>query len=180
MDNLIRTKARDIRKDTSGVAAIEFAPIAVILIYALLNVTDVSFFLYDKAQVEEATQMGAQAAWRACNGSLPATVNCAGLNAAVTNAVQSTSLSTSVAVKTGSPSEGYYCASSTGTLQLVGSVSSSEPASCSAAGVASTTPADYVKIQTTYSYTPLLTDLSIGSLLPTSITSTAWERLGDQ
>ena len=54
---------RSLRKDVRGLAAIEFALIAGFLCYALLNVADVSIFLFDRVQVNNATQMGAQAAW---------------------------------------------------------------------------------------------------------------------
>ena len=168
---------RKLRSNARGLAAIEFAFIAGFLSLGLLNVTDISVYLYDQLQVNEATQMGAQIAWKTCNSSLPATVNCSTLNSVVTSAIQSTSLGTSVSLN-GSVVEGYYCVNTAGALQLVGAVSSAKPADCSAAGVSTSVPADYLKVLTTYSYSPLFSGLSAGSILPTSITATSWARLG--
>ncbi len=67
-----RTKA--IWADQRGVAAIEFGFFAIFLSLALVNVTDVSIYIYQRMQAENATQVAAQAAWKACDLSqLPAT-----------------------------------------------------------------------------------------------------------
>src|ERR1700737_4158566 len=93
--------------DQRGVAAIEFGLFAIFLPLALVNVTDVSIYIYQRMQVENATQVAAQAAWKACDlPQLPATINCPGLTSAVQSAVQSTSLGTRVSLISGSPSEG--------------------------------------------------------------------------
>src|SRR5215471_14129081 len=106
-----------LRRDRRGAAAIEFAMCAGFLSVAVLNAADVSIYLYQRMEVENATEMGAQAAWKTCPMTqLPATVNCAGLNSAVTQAVQSTSLGTHVTLQSGSPSEGYYCVNSSNAL----------------------------------------------------------------
>ncbi len=164
-------------KDIRGLAAIEFALIAGFLSIALLNVTDVSIFLFDKLQVSNATQMGAQAAWATCDlNHVPATTKCPNMGTAVTTAVQSTALGTNVTLQSGSPAEGWYCVSSTGTMQYMADYSA-PPVDCSAAGNAVVGPGDYVKIQTTYTFAPLFTGLSVGSLLPTTITATSYVRL---
>ena len=70
-------------------------------------------------QVENAAQMGIMSALSTCAMTqIPATVgsNCSGLSAAVTTAIQSTSLGTAV---TGAISEGYYCMNSSNVLILV-------------------------------------------------------------
>lgn len=165
--------------DQRGVAAVEFGFIASFLVIAALNVSDVAIFLFDQMQVNNATQMGAQAGFTACDfNHLPATTNCLGLSTAITTAIQSTPLGTTVALKTGSPSEAYYCVNSSGALQNVGSVSASKPTDCTAAGVSSTKPGDYIVVQTTYTFAPLFRGVSVGSLLPATITDTAWARLG--
>ena len=89
--------------DRRGVAAIEFGFFAVFLSIALANVTDVSIYIYQRMQVENATEIAAQAALKTCATQLPATVNCTGLNTAMQNALQSTSLGTSVSFASGSP-----------------------------------------------------------------------------
>jgi Flp pilus assembly protein TadG len=164
--------------DQRGVAAIEFGLFAIFLSLALVNVADVSIYIYQRMQAENATQVGAQAAWKACDlPQLPATVNCPGLTTAVQNAVKSTSLSTSVSLISGSPSEGYYCVNSSNALQYVSNVSS-KPADCTAAGMPSLQPGDYIKVQTTFPYAPLFPGLSVTGTFATPINRTAMMRLG--
>jgi len=100
-----RTKA--IWVDQRGVAAIEFGFFAIFLSFALANVTDVSIYVYQRMQVDNATQVAAQAALKTCSSKLPATTSCTGLTTAVNNALGSTSLGASVSLISGSPSEGY-------------------------------------------------------------------------
>jgi Flp pilus assembly protein TadG len=164
--------------DQGGVAAIEFGLFSIFLSLALVNVADVSIYIYHRMQVENATQVAAQAAWKACDlPQLPATVNCPGLTTAVQNAVKSTSLGTSVALVAGSPSEGYYCVNSSNALQYVSAVSS-KPADCTAAGMPSLQPGDYIQVQTTFPYAPLFPGLSVTSTFTTPINRTAMMRLG--
>jgi len=169
--------ARLFWKAKSGLAAIEFALIASFLSVAVLNVADIAVYFFDELQVNNATQMGAQAAWATCDlNHIPATTKCAGMNAAITAAVQSTSLGTSVTLQSGSPAEGYYCISSGGTLQYMASYSS-PPANCSAAGNTVVGPGDYIKVQTTYTYAPIFPGLSVAAVFPTTITATSYVRL---
>jgi Flp pilus assembly protein TadG len=163
--------------DQRGVAAIEFGFFAIFLSLGLVNVADVSIYIYQRMQAENATQVAAQAAWKACGLSLPATTNCPGLTTAIQNALQSTSLGTRVALISGSPSEGYYCVNSSNALQYVSNVSS-KPADCTAAGMPSLQPGDYIQVQTTFSYTPLFSGLSVASTFATPINRTALMRLG--
>jgi hypothetical protein len=161
-----------------GLATIEFGFIASFLAVAVLNVADLAMFSYQKLEANNATQMGAQAVWSTCDlNHIPATVKCSGMNDAITRSIQSTSLGTAVSLSSGYPSEGYYCVNSTGSLQRMSDVSS-PPADCTAAGSSTTGPSDYVVIQTSYTYTPLFTGISVGSLLPSSIVTTSWVRLG--
>ena len=166
-----------IRSDRKGTAAIEFAIFVGFLSIALLNVVDLARFLYQRMQVENAAEMGVMAAFEACDlNHLPATTNCPGLDTAVTTAIRSTSLGTGVSLQSGSPSEGWYCVNSSDALQYVSSVSS-KPADCSAAGEPSLQPGDYIKVQVTYTFTPLFTGVSVGGLLPTTIAKTTLLRL---
>jgi Flp pilus assembly protein TadG len=171
-------RAALLARNQRGMAAIEFGFFAGFLSYAMLNAAEIAIYLYQRMEVENATEMGAQAAWKNCTMSqLPATVNCAALSSAVLTAVQSTSLGTLVTLQSGSPSEGYYCVNSSNALQYM-SVVSSKPADCSAAGTASLQPGDYIKIQTTFSYAPLFSGLTVGGTFTTPITITALIRLG--
>jgi Flp pilus assembly protein TadG len=171
-------KIKAIWTDRRGVAAVEFGLFAIILSVGLANVTDVSIYIYQRMQAENATEIAAQAAWKACDLSkLPATTNCPGLATAMQNALKSTSLGTRVSLISGSPTEGYYCVSSSNSLQYVSDVSS-KPADCTAAGMPSLRPGDYILVQTTFSYAPLFPGLSVASLFPTPINRTAFMRLG--
>lgn len=174
------SRVRKFRKDNRGMAAIEFAMIGSLLAISLLNVSDLAIFLFDELEAENATQMGAQAAWAACTTStslLPATVNCSGLNGAVTTAIQSTPLGTAPKLVSGYPSEAYYCVDSTGALTSVGAVTATKPGDCSAAGSSTTKPGDYLLVSTTYTFSPLFSGFTLATLLPSTITNTAWVRL---
>jgi Flp pilus assembly protein TadG len=165
-------------KCNRGTAAIEFAFIGGLMCVALLNTADIAVYLFDRIQVQNATEMGVQAGWKACDQThIPATTKCAGFGTAVTTAVQSTSLGSLVTLANSPPSEGYYCVNSSNSLQYVSDVSS-KPADCTAAGMPSLTPADYIVVQTTFTYKPLFPGMTVTSALPATITKTAWMRLG--
>src|SRR5262245_40266595 len=168
-----------LKADRRGAVAIEFAISAGLLSVAILNVVDVSIYVFQRLQIENATQMPAQAASNNCGDAtkLPATTNCSALNSVVPIAVSSTSLGTRVALQSGSPSEGYYCVNSSNALQYVSDVSS-KPADCGAAGMSSLQPGDYIKITTTFSYTPLFPGITVTKTFATPIVRTAMMRLG--
>ena len=167
-----------LRADRRGVAAIEFAVFAGLISVGMLNVTDIAVYVYQRMQVEYATQAGAQAAWHTCNlNQLPATTNCSGLNTAVQNAVQSTSLGTRVTLQSGSPSEGYFCVNSSNALQYVSDVNH-KPTDCSSVGSPGLQPGDYIQIATTFAYTPMFGGITVAGAFTTPITRTALMRLG--
>ena len=171
---------RTLRSDQRGVSAIEFALFGGMLSVSLLNVVDLSIYIYQRMELENATQMAAQAAWKTCDpaqGYLPATINCPGLTTAITNAVHSTALGTRVSLQSGSPAENYYCLDSSGTLQPVAKVTSTKPTDCSAVGMPSLQPTDYIQVTAVFSYTPLFKGMTVVSILTTPITKTAMMRL---
>ena len=169
------------RQDTRGVAAVEFSIAATMIIVGVLNAVDVGLYEYRRMQVENAAQVGAQAAWKACydtSAMLPATTKCAGLNDAITAAIQSTSLGSNISLTSGYPTEGYYCVNTSGALQSVGSLSN-KPANCSDAGNASVLPGDYLQVGVSYAYAPLFSNLTVmGAWGISSISMTSWMRLG--
>ena len=172
-----RAALRDLRKDRSGVAAIEFSFIAGFLSLAVLNVSDTGIYLYKRMEVENAALVGTMSALKTCDPvHLPATVNCPALNAAVTAAIQSTSLGNAVTLSGGAVSEGYYCVNSSNALQYMSSVSS-KPANCSAAGMSALQPLDYLQVAVTFSYSPLFQGISVAGLFATPITKTAMVRM---
>ena len=131
-------------------------------------------------EVENATEVAAQAALKTCGSgsTLPATTNCANLLSAITNAMQSTSLSTAVTLQNGSPSEGYYCINASGALQYVSDVASPKPADCSAAGMPALQPGDYLQVQTTFTFRSIFPGLSVANTFPSPINRLAMMRLG--
>jgi Flp pilus assembly protein TadG len=169
------------RQDTGGVAAVEFSIAATMIIVGVLNAVDLGLYEYRRMQVENAAQVGAQAAWKACydtSAMLPATTKCSGLNDAITTAIQSTSLGTAVSLSPGYPTEGYYCVNTSGALQSVGDVSS-KPANCSDAGNSSALPGDYIQVSVSSAYAPLFSNLTVmGVSGISSIGMTSWMRLG--
>jgi Flp pilus assembly protein TadG len=167
--------------DQRGVAAVEFGIFVPLLFLGLANVVDITIYLYQRMQAQNATEVAAQAAWKTCDLTvLPPTTDCSTLAASVTavqNALGSTSLGTAVSLVSGSPSVGYYCVNSSNALQYVSAISS-KPADCTAAGTPSLQPGYYIQVQTTFTYTPILPGLSISSVLPTPINSASLMRLG--
>lgn len=169
---------RDYGRIRRGAAGVEFALILALLTVPLLSVIDFGMWIYQAMELGNAAQIAAQAAWATCSQSsqLPATINCPTLAGAVTAGAQSTTLGAAVAVT--STTENYYCVSSaTGQLVVVGSFPGSKPADCSAVGSSVDEPGDYIVITASYTYTPLFAAITVGSVLTTPITQTAWMRL---
>jgi Flp pilus assembly protein TadG len=182
------------RSRTDGGAAVELALITPLLAATVLNITDVSMYAYDFMQLQNAGQMGAEAAWATCNantpGELPATntTNCPNLQAAVSSAIKKTILGTNVTLSAGSPSEGYYCTTTSGSLQLVGTAgtvgsppSKPNPNTCAAVAGASdptAAPGDYIRVRVTYTYTPMFSAASVVGVLGATMTQSTMMRLG--
>src|SRR5262245_20119811 len=102
----IAAGASALKKDERGASALEFAIFAGMLAFGLLNTADISIYIYKRMQLENATEMAAQAAWKACDpskGYLPATLSCPNLTSTITQAAQSTSLGTQVTIAVNSP-----------------------------------------------------------------------------
>jgi Flp pilus assembly protein TadG len=164
--------------DAKGLAAVEFAIVSTMLVYGLLNAVDLGYYIYQRMEVENAADVGAQTAPNTCpQNALPATTNCSGLNSAITSAIHNTSLGTAVSLASGYPTEGYYCTDSSNVLQYVSSVSS-KPGNCSGFGYPSATPSDYLQVGVTAPYQPLFGVSVMGVLGWTSISKTSWMRLG--
>jgi Flp pilus assembly protein TadG len=174
-------------KDTRGAAAAEFVLWLSVLIVPILSVVDLGVFAMQRMQVDVASQAAVQAAWRLCDTPTklaPASDNCPGLAAALTAGAQSTTLGTAVTV--GSGVNGYYCAAADGTMKpagatttwLIGASAASKPANCSYVMTGSkTAPGEWIKVTVNFTYAPVFSSVSVASLLPTTITRTAWIRL---
>lgn len=160
-----------------GVSAVEFALVAPVLAFLAVNVFDVAIYFYTAMQVANAAEMAAQAAWEACdpNDELPATLRCVGLDTAVRAAVRSTTLGTQVQLVSGYPREGYYCLVG-GTLQKLEVALEPKPENCGALGAANVKPGDYIEVQVTYDYAPILS-WSVAAFWPDPIVRSATMRL---
>jgi Flp pilus assembly protein TadG len=175
---MIRATPEKLVNDRSGVVAIEFAFIALFLCLGVVNVSDTGIYLYKRMEVENAAQVGAMSALKTCDlNHLPATINsnCPALTAAVTAAIESTSLGSNVTLN--GITEGYYCVNSSNTLQKVGNVSSPRPPDCTAAGMPALRPVDYLQVPVTFGYTPLFSGISVAGLFATPITKTTMTRM---
>lgn len=169
-------------KDERASAAAELALILPALAFVILNVVDFSVYLYSRMQVDLAAQEAVGAA-RVLSAddtvcALPATKgsNCPTLNATMTSAAQTTSLGSNVTI--GTPDEAYFCATTGGELAQVASVDATVPDDCSATVSGSTaTPGDYISVTASYNFSPVFPGASIASVLPSTITRTAWMRL---
>ena len=179
----VAAKIPTFRSDKRGASAIELSFFLGLLAFGMLNVADISIYIYKRMEVENATQMGVQAAWTSCDptqNQVPATFpagNCPNLTTNITNAMTSTSLGANVQLQSGSPSEGYYCVDSSGTLQYVSSVSIPPPPDCTVAGTPGNQPGDYITVATTYAYAPLFPGITVAGAFTTPITKTAFMRL---
>jgi hypothetical protein len=173
-------KASALKTDERGASALEFAIFAGILAFGLLNTADISIYIYKRMQVENATEMAAQAAYKTCDpskGYLPATLSCPGLTTVITQAAQSTSLGNQVTIATGSPQEGFYCLNDAGDLQHIANASLNPPADCSSTGLPGQQPGDYIRVTTSFSYEPLFPGVTVAGVFPTPIVKTSMMRL---
>jgi Flp pilus assembly protein TadG len=183
------------RLETTGAAAVELAIVVPMFTAVVLNIADLSMYAYNYMQVQNAAQMGAEAAWATCNantpGELPATNStyCPGLNTAVSAAIQKTFLGSQVTLVSGSPTEGYYCTKTNGALQLVGTgpgtigspPSRPVPNTCLAVVGASdptAAPGDYIQVRVTYTYRPAFPAASVIGVLGATMTQSTMMRLG--
>jgi len=176
----LTSSASALQTDERGASALEFAIFAGMLAFGLLNTADISIYIYKRMQVENATEMAAQAAWKACDpskGYLPATLSCPNLTTLMTQAAQSTGLGNQVTIATGSPQEGFYCLNDAGALQHIANASLNPPADCSSTGLPGQQPGDYIRVTTSFSYAPLFPGVTVAGVFPTPIMRTSMMRL---
>ena len=176
----LTSSASALQTDERGASALEFAIFAGMLAFGLLNTADISIYIYKRMQLENATEMAAQAAWKACDpskGYLPATLSCPNLTTLMTQAAQSTGLGNQVTIATGSPQEGFYCLNDAGALQHIANASLNPPADCSSTGLPGQQPGDYIQVTTSFSYAPLFPGVTVAGVFPTPIMRTSMMRL---
>lgn len=145
---------RRFRNARDGVAAVEMSLIGAVFFGAMINAVEVGHYGLALMQLNNAAQAGISAAYHTCDAAhLPATQNCPALATAVATALQSTTLGDNVALE-GQVAEGWYCVTSTQTLQYVADPSS-KPADCSAATNSPDAPGLYLSVQAHYTYKPI-------------------------
>jgi len=174
-------------RSASGAAAAEMALIFPIFGYVGINVVDLGTYTFAKMETDLAAQEAVGTVRDLCYNSalLPATNPSGHCDAALTSkmlaAAQSTSLGSAVTLNT--PTEAYYCATAAGALGTppgtpVAAVTATPPTTCSGTVTGSTSaPGDYIYVTASYTYVSVFPGATIASLLPSSITRTAWMRL---
>ena len=166
-------------RDCSGTAAAEMALILPAIAFILLNVVDLSMYIYTKMQVDLAAHEAVGSARVLCDlaTELPATINCGGtLTSTMLAAAQSTTLGSNVTVA--STAEKFYCANASGVLVEVAAANATPPANCAATVSGSTSaPGIYINTTASYTFSPVFPGASVASALSSPITRTAWLRL---
>lgn len=147
--------------DSSGAAAVETALTLGLLLIPMMGLFDIGLYAFDRMQVENAAQMAVQSAFNACSQGVaaPLLTNCTNLSGAVTSGAQSTSLGANVSVT--STTEGDYCVGGAGALTTTG---------CG-------TTAHYLRVDVSYTYTPLFSAVSVANVLGTSIVRSHYMRM---
>jgi len=176
-------RMRTVLRETGGAAAAEMALILPGIAFVLLNVVDLTSYIWHKMQVDLAAQEAVGAARVLCDErdashALPATVtgNCTGYDTAMTAGAQSTSLGADVTIT--STTEAYYCADANNVLQEVAAVDAVAPDDCDATVTGSTSkPGLYISTTASYTFAPVFPGASVASALTTPITREAWLRL---
>lgn len=172
-------RLRAFLRDPGGAAAAEMALVLPGIAFILLNVVDISLYIFTRMQVDLAAHEAVGAARVLCDADseLPATVNCGGtLNSTMTGAAQSTSLGSGVSVD--GTAEEYFCANATGELVSVAAASGTPPADCTAVVAGSAArPGIYIRTTASYTFAPLFPGASVAAILPGTISRTAWIRL---
>ena len=176
----IFSRRKRLLADNSGLATIEFALASTALTIGLLNGLEVARWSLQRMEMANAVHSATLAVWNACDTKhLPAITKCSGLTSAINTGLQTTSLGTSVTLAANYPQEGYYCLNTSGALVKAANYDAATvPSNCSTYSDSTHAPGDYVLVQATYSYTPLIgSGLTVGSALPSTFTSTGWIRL---
>jgi len=179
------SRAAKFAKDRKGSAAVEFVLWLALLIVPVLSIVDIGAYVFQKMQLQIASQAAVQFIWHTCDpnlGGVPAFQKCSALTLAdITTSAQSTTLGTDITVT--AVKEGGACTKASNTLTWVGTPSTAIgtaptiPANCPSGTGSTTPPGDYVSATVSYPYKPIFKGLSVGSLLTTPITYTSLIRL---
>lgn len=154
-------------REDRGAAAVEFAVWMVIIVWPLLNVVDLGLYVFQKMQVDNAGQAAVQQIFNNCGQTTlsPVLANCSSTK--VTNGAnygaQSTSLGNTVTVA--------YKTECVG-----GALKSGGDPSVTACPTGMST-GDYVGVTVSYTYHPLFPNLTVTSILNSTMGRIAWMRM---
>jgi Flp pilus assembly protein TadG len=157
-------------RDRSGLAAIELAIIAPVLLLCVLCVADLGRYALDKTWVAEAASAGAEYAAAHADDpqySPPYPMGSA-FSAAIATAATSVMPATNISVSP-TPSSYYGCATSTGVT------ASTQGATCPSGTSTGGSAGQYVSVTATMPFTALFS--AAGILYPSTITTTAVVRI---
>lgn len=162
-------------RGSRGAAAAEFALVLTVLTIPVLNVADIGSYVFERMDMQNAVEVGAQeAGLLASTCTLPLTKSgnsCAGTySSSISAAVHGGSLGTKVTVS--SISENYYCVNASGNLYEPNPGNLTTQPTCTDGKAAG----DYVLVTGTYSYTPIVSGVTVAGLL-TMPSYTAWIRI---
>jgi Flp pilus assembly protein TadG len=162
-------------RDEQGGAAAELGIFLLILVPIFLNLFDIGMYLYERTQVENAAQAGAQAAWATCNKPPATAANCQYLANSVASAVAGSRLGTRVSWdnSAGFPSAsdaGYFCPDGANNALT----SATEGQDCISTG---DDAGYYVKIRVRHDFDPIFDGATVATLFTTPMMRETWIRI---
>ena len=170
----------DFLRNRQAAVAAELALILPGIAFILLNVVDVSSYIWTKMRVDLAAHEAVGFVRATCgdeDGELPATYPANNCSATLDTNMADAAETAISGVTLGTLTEGYYCADADGELHLAGTLENPDD-DCSDQVAGSTSkPGNYISVTASYSFSPVFPGASVGSALPATITRTAWIRL---
>ena len=154
-------------REERGAAAVEFTAWMVIILWPLLNVVDLGLYVYQKMQVNNAGQAAVAQVFNNCGQTTvsPILTNCSSTK--VTNGANSGAYSTTLG---NSVTVAYKTECVGGTLKTGGDPSVTACPSGMSTG-------DYIGVTVSYTYQPLFRNVTVTSILNSSMGSIAWMRM---
>jgi Flp pilus assembly protein TadG len=165
---------RRFTRDRSGLAAIELAIIAPVLLLCALCVADLGRYALDKTWVTDAVSAGAEYAAAKAQNYAPTYPMGSAFSAAVIAAATSATPATSISVSP-TPSSYYGCATSAGVVTAIDGTPVTSSTVCPAATSTGGPAGQYVSVMATMPFTALFS--AAGIIYPTTISSTAAVRI---
>lgn len=167
-------------RDSSGAVAAEMAMILPGIAFVLLNVVDLSMYIWTKMQVDLAAHEAVGFVRATCgddDDELPATYPADNCNPDLSGDMTDAAQTAIAGVTLGTPTEGWYCVNAEGDLQETGTLAA-PPADCNGVVAGDVTkPGNYISVTASYAFSPIFPGASVVAILPATITRTSWMRL---